>query len=223
MKKSVKIILVVLLVFILAAGFLIYKNRNTLGAIWDSVKLEQSDVEDKLQKDKESLQTFIDETDGVTVRELTEEESKALESGELSEEEVIGIITAPNKAPSKDSPPANQKTEEDSAVSQAIAKLYIQKSKYLGNLDSIEAQVRQEYSNMSAEEKKTGKTTLLAKHLPTVMAWEKECDSVVYGIIDEIKAELEKSGGDLSVIEKLKETYLSEKRAKKSYFINKYM
>ena len=114
-------------------------------------------------------------------------------------------------------------------VSQAIAKLYIQKSKYLARLNDIEARVRQEYidtvgsKKTSPEEKKAAKQRLLNSNLAMVAAWENECDSVVYGILDEIKAALKDSNQDDSIVKKIEQAYLNEKRLKKSYFINRYM
>ncbi|MBQ9736872.1 MAG: hypothetical protein IJV86_00485 [Clostridia bacterium] len=228
MKKSVKIILAVLTVFLIAVGVFTYKQWNTITAVVDSFRYTQEDVDKKVEEQKEAVQTFINETEGVSVRELTEEEEKSLREGKLTESEIVEILTEPNSN-SKDvvssgngGEKPSSENEQGKLVSEAIAKLYIQKSVYLGKLDSIEAQVRSEYKNMSAEEKKTAKTTLAAKYMSQISAWEKECDTIVYGIIDEIKAALEKEGKDLAIVTELKETYLSEKRAKKAYFINKY-
>ena len=228
MKKSVKIILSVLVVFLLVAGFFTYKQWNTITAVFDSFRYTQEDVDKKVEEKKEAVQTFINETEGVSVRELTEEEEKSLREGTLTESEIVEILTEP-KPNSKDTASSDtggkkpsSENEQGKLVSEAIAKLYIQKSIYLGKLDSIEAQVRSEYKNMSAEEKKTAKKTLAAKYMSQISAWEKECDSIVYGIIDEVKAALEKEGKDLAIVAELKETYLSEKRAKKAYFISKY-
>ena len=67
------------------------------------------------------------------------------------------------------------------------------------------------------------KNTLLNKYLPTVAEWEKTCDTVVYGILDEIREEIKKAGKDEAIVDTIKKSYLQEKKLKKSYFINRYM
>jgi len=201
------------------------------------------------------------------VRDLTEEESNALIEGNMSEEEVIKIITGQNNTskdengsksdvPEVSSKPQQSKSEnntvgsaekEDTSktpqntektagqkVSEAIAKLYVQKSIYLNKLDAVEAEVRAYFEGLEAEkreakirfteeERQTVKKQLLTEYLPKVAAWETECDNMVYGILDEIKAALKESGGDTAIVNKLEESYLNEKKTKKSYFINRYM
>lgn len=237
MKKSVKITLCILVFFLLILSYITYKNWNTITAFVDSVRYTQEDVEENLAKNQNAMQEIIDKTDNITVRDLTAEESAALKSGELTEEDIVKILTqkedeTPKKDTSTDNPktPNKPKTEEDDTaekdtgqvVSELIAKLYVQKDKYLGRLGSVEAEARQEYLSLEPEERKEQKASMISKYLSRVSSWEKECDGIVYGIIDEIKAELEKEGKDLAIVAELKETYLSEKRAKKAYFISKY-
>ena len=76
---------------------------------------------------------------------------------------------------------------------------------------------------MKEDERQDLKSKLLTEYLPKVAAWESECDSMVNGILDEIRAALKESGGDLAIVSKLEESYLNEKKNKKSYFINRYM
>ncbi len=228
MKKSLKIALCIFVVFFLAIGIFAYTQWNTITAVVDSFRYTQDDVDKQLEEKKNNVQDFINEEEGISVRELTEEEEKSLREGKLTEDEIVELLTKPNapdestqtKPDTEQNKPANEGSGK--LVSQAIAKLYIKKSEYLGQLDAIEAQVYNEYKNMSAEEKKTAKTTLAAKYIGQISAWEKECDGVVYGIIDEIKQALQKEGKDLGLVDEIKETYLSEKRAKKAYFISKY-
>lgn len=143
---------------------------------------------------------------------------------------------SPTKQPEKTAVPAakpvakptatpSQSAESSKAVSELIAKLYVQKSTYLGKLDAIEASVRSEFINNEDSWSSTqqAKKELLSKYLPMVSGWEKECDSTVYGIIDQIKAELQKSGKPDTITETLKSSYVEEKKLKKTYFINRYM
>ncbi len=233
------VVYVVLLVFFILAGLLIHQHWNSIEALFDSFKYSQEDVEQKLVENQQNLQNLLDANEDVTVRDLTAEESAALKEGNLTEEEVVKLLTGqetstpapakPTKAPTYSKPvktPEPTPTEKPSGqvIAEAVAKLYVQKNIFLGKLDDIEAYVRHLYVyDMTKEQKKTAKKDLLAIHLPEVAAWEKECDAKVYAIIDEIRAELKKSGQSQELADEIETAYLNEKRLKKSYFINRYM
>ena len=234
MSRRAKIWLIVILVVFLCVGWFIYKQWNNINAVIDSFRYSQEDVVQKLEENKNSVQEFIDRNEDITVRDLTEEEANALNEGSLTEEEVISILTGQtnNKVTSEkpvdgktqeSKPVKNNKKDANQVVAEAIARLYIQKNNYISKLDNIEAHVRQRYIDMSKEEKKGAKQRLLTEYLPQVASWESECDSIVYGILDEIKVAVKESGQDETIVTKLEEAYLNEKKLKKSYFINRYM
>lgn len=238
MNKLRRIVFFVILIIVILVGSVAIKHWNTLEALVDSFRYSQDEVVEKLDENKKELQEYIDENENITVRDLTQEESKLLNSGEITEEEAVNILTGkiPETKLPADEPATKPKEPEvpektsDMVVSEAIAKLYIQKSKYLGKLDDIEAKVRQEFietvdsqKNVSAEERRAAKQRFLNSNLSMVAAWENECDSIVEGILEEIKTALKSSNQDDSIVKKLKEAYLNEKRLKKSYFINRYM
>jgi len=237
MRKSTKIITIILLALLLRGGWFVYENWNTFEAIIYSLTTTQEDVLRDLERTKRELQDFIDKEENIEVRDLTEEEMKALTEGEMTEEEIIERLTGqvsepeqsqkpqPNKPSSTQKPAEKPVSESERKISELIAKLYVQKGIYLGKLDDIEAKVRAEYLATPNKwgKKKDAKKVLLNKYLPTVAEWEKTCDSVVYGILDEIRVELDKSGKDQAIVNTMKKAYLEEKKLKKSYFINRYM
>lgn len=234
-----KIISIVLLVILLVSGWVVYQNWNTIQAFIHSLGTSVEQTEQELEENKKQLQEFIEQEEEIAVRDLTKEESEALNSGKLSEEEIIDIITGrtpeatlkpsgkpvkPKSTPTPTPTPKLELTSEEK-ISQLIAKLYVQKSQYLNKLDNIEQKVRNEFINNPGkwESKKAAKQELLNRYLPEVAEWEKTCDVTVYGILDEIRTELKNSGKDETVVDAMKQSYLEEKKLKKSYFINRYM
>ena len=236
-----RIVSIVLMVILLLSGWLVYQNWNTIDAFIHSLGTTVEQTEKELEENKKILQKFIDEDDDIVVRDLTEEEAKALNSGNLSEEEVIEILTGrepeekpvktpkPIDKPSKPNftpkPTSTPESTSQDKISQLIAKLYVQKALYLNKLDDIEAQVRAEFLATPNKwgTKADAKKVLLNKYLPTVAEWEKNCDTMVYGILDEIREEIKKTGKDEAVVDTIKISYLEEKKLKKAYFINRYM
>ena len=199
------------------------------------------EVEKQLEGTKETLETLLREEENIAVRDLTPEEAQALNDGNLSEEEVIEILTGKPQTSVEEEPPQSsagttsapsqtekpkEKTPEEISeerISAAIAKLYIQKNEYLNRLDKVEARAREEYLSLSKEERKTAKSKMIKAYMPEVSAWETECDDVVEGLIDEIRKELKAAGKSESIADEIKTAYLNEKRLKKAYFINRYM
>ena len=240
MNKRRMIWLLAILIVVILVGSVAFKHRNSIQALIDSFRYSQEEVVGKLDENKKQLQNYIDEKE-IVVRDLTEDEAKALSEGKMTEEEAVKVLTG--QTPEEKTPPdeGDEKPQEpqvepqpeekpaDTVVSEAIAKLYIQKNHYLGKLDSIEARVKGEYyalvkaEHLNKEEMKAAKQQFLKSNISTVAAWENECDSVVYGILDEITAALEAENEDTGIVKKLEEAYLNEKRLKKSYFINRYM
>lgn len=241
MTKKTKITVTVLIVTFLAFSWFIYAQWNNVNAVIHSIFTSQEETKREIEENQNKLAALLEEEKHITIRNLTEEELTALNEGSVTEEEIIESITQkppkpneekpnssnPNQNPTS-TPTPTQKSESEKKIEQLIAKLYVQKSKYLGKLDAIEARVISEYEGnpdnyKDAQSKSNIKQVFLQKHLPTVAAWEKECDATVYGIIEEIREELIKTGKDTSIADAMKKSYREEKKLKKAYFINRYM
>ncbi len=258
MKKTTIIVLSIVLIVLLGLGWFTYRQWNTISAFIDSVRYSNEELTQQLEDNKKKVDDFLAQEEDITVRDLTEEESKALNEGNLTEEEIIELLVGtPTQQPTAspvvtEKPETTSKPEENTQqpiatppqtatpapqessgqiVAKLIAKLYVQKSTYLNKLDVIEAEAREAYMNLPYDFRQDndetklsdGKKQLLQKFLPIVASWETECDNVVGEIIDEIRAELKKSGKGTEIADTLYESYLNEKKTKKAYFINRYM
>jgi len=249
MKKKTVVWLSILLAIIVLLGIFAYTQRNNISAIIDSFKYSNEEIEEKLSQDKSKIENFLKEENDISIRELTEEESKALSEGKITEDEIIDIIVGNSESPSPEpsktpqqkpnikpsvkpeepTPTPDEKELAKKKVAELIAKLYVQKSKYLGQIDAIEAEVRSVYlanndpMTMREEEIQAVKKRMLTEYLPRVASWEKECDQIVGGIISEIREALKESEQDSSIADTLEAAYKNEKKSKKAYFINRYM
>ncbi len=198
---------------------------------------EDINVRDLTEEEKEALNKG----------ELTEEEAISIITGKLSMDDVHkdeqSPSTPPQSVPTQTEDPTNaqvpaenkptdtttppqesqpQKTTGE-VVSELIAKLYVEKNKYLSSLSGMETQVIDEYNALPKDQKESGKKAIISKYMTMVANWETECDGVVYGILDEIKAALANSGQDQSIVQKIEQAYLNEKRLKKAYYMNIYL
>lgn len=237
MSKKLRIWLLIIAVLLVIIGWFTYWQWNNITAVVDALRYSNEEVENKLAENNQAIQQYLQEEENITVREMTEEEIQGLLDGTMTEEEVVRRMTGQTETtsspseitpkpadPSKPTQPAEQPSKTTAqTVAEAIAKLYITKNDYLGRLDTIEAQVRAEYIALSAEDRKGAKQRFLSQYLPTVAAWERECDAAVYGVIAEVRTALKESGQSETIADQIESSYLNEKRLKKSYFINRYM
>ena len=233
MKKKKRIWLWILLGIGVLLALFVYSQWDNISAVIDAFQYTQAEVVEKMEQNKQDLQNYIDKNDDVNVRDLTKEEAEALNKGELTEDEVVEILVSkpneekPDSNVPKPQEPEKEPTNEESAgkrLSEAIARLYIQKNANLSKIDAMEAEARAIYiAQYNKEEGKAIKSKIISEYFPRLASWEKECDSVVYGILDEIKAALKESGQSMEIADKIEQAYLDEKSLKKSYFIGRYM
>ena len=235
MKKKRKIWLWILLGIVALSAVFVYSQWDNISAVIDAFRYTQEEVVEKMEQNKQDLQNYIDENETVNVRDLTEEEAEALNKGELTEDEVVDILVGkpeqeqrkPVENTKPEKPEEKEPTKEELAgkrLSEAIARLYIQKNANLSKLDAMEAEARAKFiAQHTPETSKALKSSIISEYLPRVASWEKECDSVVYGILAEVKSALKDSGQSMEIADKIEQAYLDEKSLKKSYFIGRYM
>ena len=254
MKKVLCIILAVVLVILIGLGIIAYINRNTIAALFDAVKYTEEEVLQQAEQNQKDLQDFIDNEEDISVRDLTDEEKKALNDKKITEQEALLIMTGEttleeliaNKTqteeegqekiekPSEEQNPTGEpssattteikeQTDPNKRISELIGLLYVEKNTRLSAFDSLKAQVYQEYKSIEGVAHETKKWDLINKYTPVLAQWESDCDSVVFGIIDEIKVELKKAGKDESIATKLKESYMNEKKLKKASLAANYL
>ncbi len=161
------------------------------------------------------------------------------ENGVVSREELsqIKAETAPEKKP--ESPPAEEPpTEENSAeaeptptsppektdsnqeASACIAKMYVLKSTFESELDKLYQEAVAYYGQMSAEQRKNAASLMVKQFYSRATGLERQCDAQVDELMTNLTASLEASGGDTSIVKKMRQAYSEEKSLKKSYYLN---
>lgn len=253
MKKFKIALLVFLCVLIVAAVALgIWQRENILSFV-NSLRYSETQITAKLDDNNKKMEKLVEDTDYIEIRGgLTEEEEKALRNNEISPEEAVKLVrgqttleeikTSQTQAqptdgqtspPVQQSPPAeDQKTAEPEKepskeevmkdnVSDIIAQLYVVKSDFVNRLNGIGAQAYEIYKANGSD--KSSLTSIAEGFAPEIGALESECDGKVDDLLAQLKTELEKGGGDLSLVTEVKKYYYNEKSLTKSYYLNKYM
>jgi len=150
MSKKKRILMIVFLLLVVAIAGVLFWQWDNVDAIIQSVRYDEGTIEEMMSENESQIQETLDLYPELQVRPLDEETKEKFNSGELTEEEVIEILTRPSmdktpidsenqsaekntsdslsSEPSKDEPSKSEasKTEPTKSVSEAneeIAKL----------------------------------------------------------------------------------------------------
>lgn len=236
MKKWGKVLLLLLLAVILAAGALCWWQWDNISALRLSVSTSREDLSQKMEENDRRVDD-VSEKLPVTVRDLTEEEKVALRDESLSREELLDRLTG-KETPAEstgsegetvqpdqtqESPQDTQETEPEKGedrLSRLIAEIYLMKTEYTAWLEEAYEDCIGEYNALPEEERTTAaKYSLGMKYMKTALAKEDECDLKMETLLDEIAGALAELGEDTSLVEEIRSAYEEEKALKKAYYL----
>ncbi len=229
-KKGLKIFLIILAVIVTLTGGVCIWQWDNIKAVSFFLKYSKEELEEMNKENDKKLDDAVANLE-LMPRELTDEEKKALEVGEITEEDAIeitlGKVTLEEKIKEKENPgkaPTKVEEAKTDRVSELIAKLYVLKSTYISKLDGLAADAKAEYkATPEAERTEKWKSSKISKYMSLATSLEATCDAQVEAIVTELRTELKKTGGDMSLIDTVRSSYESEKQIKKAFYLNKYL
>ncbi len=230
----VLVILFILLIGIVTAGLLFYKNRNSIMAVYYMYTNKVGDLEqNKLATDEKALNA-IKEYGIENVRPLTEEETGKLTSGEITEEEALDIILGNEEETDSTGEESNnqsgstttENSEKNKEIAQLIGQMYVLKAKFTNELASIEDWVISQYRVYVKEygegnipysiKVKVGKAAY-AKALNL----EADCDNQVNDILSRLTVLLQETRQSTNLVTEIKAAYENEKMLAKTQYMSK--
>ena len=215
MKRKKTVILIILAVIIAGLGALIYWQWNNIEALKYFATYSEEERQNKLDENEKAISDILDGMSGIDISRLSDEAVKMLQNGELTEEEAIAIIT--NKTTLDEIKSGKATLSNDSSnLENLIAKIYVLRSTYVGKLDSLVSQAYGEYKAGGDSD------AIVDKYIGIASGMEGECDGQIESLLSQIKTELEKTGGDMSLINQIRTTYKNEKSIKKGDLLSKY-
>ena len=111
--------------------------------------------------------------------------------------------------------------QESDIVKTYTAQMYELQAKYLGLLGGLEASGIQALKAIPSEQRTVKK--MMDVGMPFVqqgLALESQCDSEVENILHNLKEELVAIGAEYDIVETMRQTYYTEKRLKKAYYLS---
>ena len=124
--------------------------------------------------------------------------------------------------------PAGEGTASEHAMSEevaaCIAKLYVLKSRFTGELSVLEKTITTTYEELPEEEQvPASRKSIAGQYIKQVAQMELDCDAQVDAALAELRKTLTAQGKDTAVVETLRQAYENEKSLKKAYYLDVYM
>lgn len=237
-KKVLCIVLAIVLLLLIAAGVVLYQNRSLVKVLFmDTEETKQTTV-----NDGEKFRMELEETLGFELPPFTEEEKQKIAKGEVSVSQLlierieayveahpeafaenglpIGGETGTDSSSGKGASSGGSQSSGNAASTQEIIVRYTGefsaiRGRYVGALDGL-------ISAAKAEMQPGKRTEVATRYSGQIRALESSCDAEVEALLGRMAAELSAAGGDLSIIDTIRQNYASEKAAREVYYRDKF-
>lgn len=234
MKLKKRILIILAVTILSAAGTAAVWQRNTLEALSCAATMESDEILEKIQENDEILQQVMREYN-LRGEDLSEEDIEKLQTGEMTEEEAIAKLIAKSEpAESVEAPTASKPTtgtevqqstvqqsssDVDAAVQKQIARMYALKAQYLGQVEGVVASVQAQYHALPKEQRTAAaKQSLISSGISRIAGLEGQCDGQVAAVVSELRSILSNAGRSTSLADQVQAAYSREKSLKKAYY-----
>ncbi len=239
MKKSIRNLSYFLIILVVIFVSVLLWQRENISALINGLTKSSDDIAFEIDKRRDELKLQIEKYT-TPVNDLTAEDEQKLLKGEMSLEDVAEKYNLPihymrddvnegdySKPESDESPDStllvdnSKKIEKE--IGDGVSRMYALKVKYVNKLGELEREVIDQYSKLPKEKQNTqGKKELVTANIDYVASLEKTCDTEVNNLISALEKTLKDLGGDVEIINILKNAYADEKELKKSYYLSLY-
>lgn len=231
MKKATKVVLIVLALLVAAIGAVVIWQWDNIKAVKTSFTHSREDLAVMMAGTYQAIEDATEDLEGVTVRDMTQEERTALRAGELSREELILRLiskqTPGEEQTAQDGESAAEAAEQSGPVdpdqkllSEYLAEIYVMKDEYTAWLEAKYNEAIDAYNALPKEQQTPeAKYSIGMERMKQALAKEDECDAAMKQIEQKIGALLAKMGRDDSLVKEIQKAYEQEKELKKAYYL----
>ena len=226
MKLWKKITLGIVSVILLAVISLTVWQWDNINALYLYAKTSGEEIQQLTNDTAKKKEELLEKYEGIPVTDLTPEQEKAVMNGEMTIEDAVGEIE--KSAASINTPTTSVNTaskaptisRETEIVNSYLKQIYAIKAEFLAKLSKIKDDAETEFYKYPMEERTLAKKTeVITDKIIDCYELENACDIKIEALLKEMKAELNKIGGDTSVIAEIRNAYKEEKKVKKAYYI----
>lgn len=233
----------VFVVLVVTVVSLLRWQWNNVQALSYLLRLGQGELETKLEENEGNLRDALGLA-GVELLDIGPEQIEQVTSGAMTAEAMASQMMEAQKGktaesptpeaeekqgpkaepPKQTSPPEKQKPtaeEIEQKLSVQVATMYVLKASFVGQLETVVNEAKQEYIALPAAERTAEKKReIVYSHFNDLSELEKQCDTQVAAVVEQVRKLLAESGRDLALADQIQETYEQEKSLKKAYYIS---
>ena len=240
-----KILLAVLIIILVLVGYFAYVQWNNIGAVVDGLRYDEEQIQQNTEAVKTEVNDYMKENQLEEIKELSEEEEKALNDGKIDDDDAVKIMTGKttldeviekkeqeskkdgkgqNKPQKTEPQPKEEPVNYDQLISEKVAQMYVYKSRFLGKLSTLAIDAEDEFHRTFPQSEWTNdnRTKIIMKHLGEAMAMEKDCDSKVSKLVSDLRELLTKAGRDTGLADQIQKAYNDEKKNMKAVYMQEY-
>lgn len=205
----------ILSVIAILIAVLIFWQWGNIKAVFLSLVYSSEQIETIVAEKEEKANEVLKETTSTEFHPLTEEEAAKLQDGSLTKEEALDII--------KGETDQKNDTSDNGEIDSIISEIYLLRSSYVSELAALENEAMRAAGAMPKKDRTASKKLSFVNYFVSkAVALEDKCDSQMENILSRLKVVLKKQGKGTALISEIRESYASQKMAKKTQLLNKY-
>lgn len=205
----------ILSVIAILIAVLIFWQWGNIKAVFLSLVYSSEQIETIVAEKEEKANEVLKETTSTEFHPLTEEEAANLQDGSLTKEEALDII--------KGETDQKNDTSDNGEIDSIISEIYLLRSSYVSELAALENEAMRAAGAMPKKDRTASKKLSFVNYFVSkAVALEDKCDSQMENILSRLKVVLKKQGKGTALISEIRESYASQKMAKKTQLLNKY-
>ncbi len=171
--------------------------------------------------EEDALQIIMGKSeDAILTEDADDKTSSKGNSGADAQTSASG--TKQEKSTKASSGSVDQDGENNGRLQELVAKVYLLRSSFTGQIDGLIEQAKQEYIAKVKAEGKANKMTIATQYMNQGLELEKDCDAQMETILSEIAEEIALYGGDENIVDEIRTAYETEKSIKKADLVTKY-
>jgi hypothetical protein len=174
----------------------------------------REEINDMIEENEKAMLEVLNQISPLPITDLTGEEKAMLISGEITIDEAVSIIMERL---------AEQTDVNQDRIAELIARAYVLRAYYTGELEAMRRTALAEYSALDPADRTSAmKSRVGLRYFNDAGTLENECDALMDELVKELETEVRRVGGDLSLINRVKVFYAQEKSLKKAYYLSLY-
>ncbi|MGL4738419.1 MAG: hypothetical protein ACRCW2_13290 [Cellulosilyticaceae bacterium] len=118
---------------------------------------------------------------------------------------------------------ADPQAKVDQVVADAVARMYALKGKYLGLLGGVESRAKGAFFALPQSERNIkGLQKIGTPFIKEAMSLESQCNGEVEAVLGQLRTQLKSLDADTAIVGTMQQSYDTEKRLKKAYYLSAF-